>query len=371
MPRNWIKSSLEGIREVARRAIIAHQDLPPELERVPLITVPIASRFDTLESILLSRWISQCAKELRDLYTVWLPSRDGQKQDVETRTLEVQEILLQTKLPYRSYYSYGEKLAVLEEDEIDPTSLAYAYHTLTALIANGPGNVPQLRVNRDTFVQNASRLAPEQKIVTRAGWHSLGGQLASSPSVEANINKCLEVFARSTYYGSLWRYWQRDQGADIWYSSTLAGDAYDPQVIANKDGRLEVFARGGENDLQHVWQVDRDSPHNWSEWATLGGFVQGSPTVAINDDGTLEVFVRGAYGALRHIRQNAPDSDGWGRWGNLGAPSLKSNLTTSLSSGINHPRVATNADGRLEVFALGSDGQLWHIANGAELRDLE
>jgi hypothetical protein len=207
-------------------------------------------------------------------------------------------------------------------------------------------------MNRDTFVQNASQLSLEPNVVTRTDWFQLGGHLASSPSVHANVNKCLEVFARSTYYGALWRFWQSEQGADRWYSSTLAGDSYDPQVIANTDGRLEVFARGGRNDLQHIRQIALDDPHRWSEWVSLGGFVQGPPTVARNADGTLEVFVRGPFGSLHHIRQTVAGSEGWGNWDNLGTPNPKFDLLRSLSPGINHPRVATNADGRLEVFAL-------------------
>jgi hypothetical protein len=37
----------------------------------------------------------------------------------------------------------------------------------------------------------------------------------------------------------------------------------------NEDGRLEVFARGTDNALWHIWQT---APNNgWSSWASLGG----------------------------------------------------------------------------------------------------
>ena len=37
----------------------------------------------------------------------------------------------------------------------------------------------------------------------------------------------------------------------------------------NADGRLEVFARGTDNALWHIWQT---APNNgWSGWASLGG----------------------------------------------------------------------------------------------------
>ena len=42
-----------------------------------------------------------------------------------------------------------------------------------------------------------------------------------------------------------------------------------PTVTNDADGRLEVFARGTDNALWHIWQT---APSNgWSSWASLGG----------------------------------------------------------------------------------------------------
>jgi hypothetical protein len=67
-------------------------------------------------------------------------------------------------------------------------------------------------------------------------------------------------------------------------------------------------------------------------------------------DGRLELF--GAVppqGWLLHTYQATPGG-GWGAWLSLGG---------NLSNG---PAVARNADGRLEVFAAGTDQTVWHIA---------
>jgi hypothetical protein len=37
----------------------------------------------------------------------------------------------------------------------------------------------------------------------------------------------------------------------------------------NKDGRLEVFARYTEGNINHIWQKTLNN--GWSEWAPLGG----------------------------------------------------------------------------------------------------
>ncbi|WP_228489244.1 C1 family peptidase [Raineyella fluvialis] len=60
----------------------------------------------------------------------------------------------------------------------------------------------------------------------------------------------------------------------------------------------------------------------------------------------LEVFARGSDGALWHNWQTAPNN-GWSGWASLGG-------------WIDTPVVARNADGRLEVFVIGSDHALWH-----------
>ncbi|MGL4514819.1 MAG: M12 family metallopeptidase [Lacipirellulaceae bacterium] len=72
----------------------------------------------------------------------------------------------------------------------------------------------------------------------------------------------------------------------------------DPTVSRNADGRLEVFARGTDNALHHIWQ--NSAGGGWSGWNSLGGGLTGNAAVAINHDGRLEVFVRGTDNALWH-----------------------------------------------------------------------
>jgi cellulose biosynthesis protein BcsQ len=359
--------ALEGTKDIARRIKRAREESP--WDRYKLITVPVASRFGDWDTQQTDEWLRRCAEVLQDLYDAWLPYMDMQSRDEETRTRDVLEILRLTKIPYRPWYSFGEKLAVIEEDGVDPVSLSYAYHTLTALIANGPGNVLQLRSNRSEFVRRASRVTPAENVGARREWVPLGGPFVGSPSVAVNFDQRLEVFIRSTDNGNLWHHWQRTPKEDIWYSSSLGGDVYDPQVIANADGRLEVFARGSEGDLRHIWQTAQNSSESWSEWVSLGGLVQGPPAVAVNADGRLEVFVRSTFGRLHHICQNEPGSESWSKWVSYEAPSREPYPSTELLAGINYPQTAVNADGRLEVFVLGSDGRLWHICQTAVCSD--
>ena len=117
-------------------------------------------------------------------------------------------------------------------------------------------------------------------------------------------------------------------------------------VGTNADGRLEVFARGPQQQILHAWQGGPNG--GWSAFADLGGTLEGEPVVANDEDGRLELFAVGTDGAVWHAWQVAPNGS-WSGWASLG--------------GQVHPRIAVgrNADGRLELFAIGAgDGALWH-----------
>ena len=82
----------------------------------------------------------------------------------------------------------------------------------------------------------------------------------------------------------------------------------------NADGRLEVFARGADKALWHIWQT---APNDgWSGWSSLGGWIDQLDADQDND-GRLEVFARGADEALWHIWQTAPNGN-WSGWSSLG-----------------------------------------------------
>ena len=93
--------------------------------------------------------------------------------------------------------------------------------------------------------------------------------------------------------------------------SVLAGGT----LAQNGDGRLEVFARGDDNAVWHIWQT---APNNgWSGWASLAAAFPRSRWSSRNADLRLEVFVRGDDNALWHIWQTAPNN-GWSGWASLG-----------------------------------------------------
>lgn len=126
-------------------------------------------------------------------------------------------------------------------------------------------------------------------------------------------------------------------------------------VAANEAGRLELFAVGSDGSLWHIWQTGAANNDGWSAWYSHGapaGGLQSTPALARNQEGRLELLVVGADGALWHIWQTKINN-GWSGWFSHGAPP---NATLKTA-----PALALNEAGRLELFAVGTDGKLWHV----------
>ncbi|GAA3836740.1 hypothetical protein GCM10022226_68340 [Sphaerisporangium flaviroseum] len=118
-----------------------------------------------------------------------------------------------------------------------------------------------------------------------------------------------------------------------------------PVVGSNADGRVQVFALGGNGALYTKWQA---TPNGiWGDWKNLGGTDLRSIAAGRNADGRLQAFATGGNGALYSTWQTTPNG-AWGTWTNMGGQNLTSSIAT-----------AANADGRLQVFLIGGDGALY------------
>lgn len=111
-------------------------------------------------------------------------------------------------------------------------------------------------------------------------------------------------------------------------------------VARNQDGRLEIFCFCGGAGLQHAYQLSPAGP--WSPFSSMGP-TNGdqSPTVIANADGRLEVFVVDfdTYG-IEHAWQLWPNGP-WSGFIHLAGGGL---------GGVGSIAATRNGDGRLEVF---------------------
>ncbi len=135
----------DGVLDIIKRAAIAQQKL--QYDRQKLVFLPIPSKFDNISEFKLSQdWLVKFANDLEPTYNDWLPT-----------TIDRKDFLELTKIPYKSYFSFGEKLPVIEQGVNDPAGLGYAYENLAVLIANNLSNVDLLVENRELYISKVDK----------------------------------------------------------------------------------------------------------------------------------------------------------------------------------------------------------------------
>ena len=219
------------------------------------------------------------------------------------------------------------------------------------------GRLEVFVVSRDGNLWHNVQSAPN------GGWGSWQTVVSANPAISApprvgyNQDGRMEVYGLQAG-GVLWHTWQTAVNGG-WSSgeslgAPTGGIIGGVCVVNNQDGRIEIFGIGSDNQLHHVWQT---SPNNgWSTWDSLAapgpGISIGDPRVTRNADGRLEVFLVANDQQIWHIWQTAPNN-GWSGWSSLGGPSV------TIANGA--PFLGNDADRRIELFVTGADGGIYHI----------
>jgi len=136
------EQSVEGVRAVASRAQEQQAKLP--LDRGRLLVVPVATRVDQTEYKLREEWQRRINQRLGVFVEQWAGSK----------TL-IPELLRQLTVPYVPFWSYGERMPVLDESTKEKLGIRYAHENLAALLAGGLTGALDLAKNRDAFVREA------------------------------------------------------------------------------------------------------------------------------------------------------------------------------------------------------------------------
>lgn len=129
------KQSIDGVLTAVTGARAAQKSL--RLPRHGLPVVPVPARDEPYnEKKLSDEWREAYAKKFTHLYEEWAftpPDEDGLVDPVKPS-----QILNKLYIPYASYWSFGERLPVLDEAELEnPAKLGAAYARLKSLICSG------------------------------------------------------------------------------------------------------------------------------------------------------------------------------------------------------------------------------------------
>ncbi|GHG99780.1 glycoside hydrolase family 27 protein [Streptomyces lanatus] len=137
------------------------------------------------------------------------------------------------------------------------------------------------------------------------GWQNLGGRVTDAPSVAFSDPEHWTLVARGADGQVV-----RRGPASGWESLGAPGErpVYGrPSAVVDARGRVHVAVRTSADD---VWTRSRDASGEWSEWASLGGTVSGSPTLVAVGDAVVLYARAGDY----TLWQRSFEGDAWQGW---------------------------------------------------------
>ena len=200
--------------------------------------------------------------------------------------------------------------------------------TTTTTLAPGPGNGPI-----------APR--PEGGLDTGAGADAAAVRGAERVDVVTSRNATVQ----STFWnGSSWSSW-----ADL--AKPGVGYKGDPTIVSWAPGRLDVFARGGDDKLWQRFSLDGGA--SWTDWIKPvgdNGTLASPPDASTRGPNTLDIWVQGTDG---NIYQLWWDGVTWNGWLGQGKPT-----TPGVAAG-SHPTAISRDGTRVDVFVRGGDNKLW------------
>jgi hypothetical protein len=191
-------------------------------------------------------------------------------------------------------------------------------------------------------------------------WDSLKTQLFAAgvkPAIRRNNDNTLEVFwVTDNNFQYAYQSTPNDEFQRVMiYNPQNIGHFGDPIVGRDADGMLEVFFVGNDSSQQIYYaRQTSSSSHMLDMFVPLGGYGSPNrrPTVGQNADGRLEVFAVDPNTQLYQSWQKTASNKS--QWNDEGWVPLAGPL-------LDDPIVARNADGRLELFAVyGNNRTLCH-----------
>jgi len=212
----------------------------------------------------------------------------------------------------------------------------------------------------------------------------MGGLVNIALSWNDDGRRELVATSRAGSGNTVWHTWETSPGGGDWtgwqpLGQPGHGDPGVPAIIQHGlDGRLEVFVvTAGDQAGWHAWQT---LPHvaarsegppgfspepGWSDWAPLGKPAEGnagSVALALLPDGRVMAVVAAGGQIWQASQQQPGPGPHWSAWSPLHKPGGAAALAVDIAS---------NADGQVEVVALGTSaatataptggvGHLWH-----------
>lgn len=244
------------------------------------------------------------------------------------------------------------------------TDMGSSSSGITSLQAanNTDGSLSIFGIRNQGDVWVTSQNAPG---VAWSNWTDLRGErIQPGFVVGQNLNGRLEVVGADSS-GGVWDNRQTDSGAwGDWKS--LSGKPVNPRlaIARNVDGRLEAFGVDSDGNVWHNWQFTPGG--DWKGWSEIAGKrIEPGFVVGQTRDGRLAIFGVETHGHSHPRSMGAGDHNKgrrgvWSSWQQTPGGTFRTEWMNLGGSNIDPELLVGNtADGRIELFSVGSNREVW------------
>ncbi|RWX19234.1 TIR domain-containing protein [Rhizobium leguminosarum] len=175
------EQSLGGATSVAKRAVSIRNDLA--IDRSRLLLLPIPARFESqVEHIISQNWRSRFASALVTFYDGWA-----------NKELPIERLIQAATIPYVPFWSFGERISVIEDPIADTSSINFSMENIAALLAHKLGQTRLLIESRDEYLGAARRLAGRSQNSSVFLSYSLENEDSAAKVLKAFAHQDIEV----------------------------------------------------------------------------------------------------------------------------------------------------------------------------------
>ena len=179
------------------------------------------------------------------------------------------------------------------------------------------------------------------------GWEDLGGNLTAAPAICSAEPGCLVVVVRDQGNMLFAKVWEEDPEPDGTWSDWMAVGgpvASAPACVCQGKENIQVFAASPDSKLYQFMRTGS----GWVGPTNLGGDCVSTPAVIASEGlQRIDVFVRTSQKKLATVTRS---NGTWSSWTTLAGTVQFGGDPKAISWGTN----------RIDLFAVGSDGALWH-----------
>ena len=197
-------------------------------------------------------------------------------------------------------------------------------------------------------------LANGNWLPSKDAWTELGGSFSLPPIAVSTIPGHLHIFCVKGYNSEILHKWWNGSkwipGPDDWSNNTKRCMS-PPTVVVTDRNRVEIFIRTPANEIWHATYEESDwwEHVSWNNLGYPGDHTWISrPAAVLSKTGRMEVFCLASDSELYHRRCNVQKRI-WGKWETLGGDFASA------------PTAVSSRDGSVHVFCRGYDEEIYYM----------